>query len=179
MYAGTIHGTGARYCPSIEDKIMRFADKDRHQLFLEPEGLNTVEWYVQGLSTSMPEDVQLAMLHTIPGRVTLRVLRLAYAIEYECIDPLQLRADLSLRARARHVLCRADQRHQRLRGSRRTGHSRGHQCRALCAGQTRRHFGPRSGVYRRARGRFNDQGHQRTLPHDDQPLRIPPAAASG
>ena len=98
MYAGTIHGTGARYCPSIEDKIMRFADKDRHQLFLEPEGLDTVEWYVQGLSTSMPEDVQLAMLHTIPGLRRARVLRLAYAIEYECIDPLQLRADLSLRA---------------------------------------------------------------------------------
>ena len=98
MYAGTIHGTGARYCPSIEDKIMRFADKDRHQLFLEPEGLSTNEWYVQGLSTSMPEDVQLAMLHTIPGLRHARVLRLAYAIEYECIDPLQLRADLSLRS---------------------------------------------------------------------------------
>lgn len=98
MYAGTIHGTGARYCPSIEDKIMRFADKDRHQLFLEPEGLDTNEWYVQGLSTSMPEDVQIAMLHTIPGLRRARVLRLAYAIEYECIDPLQLRADLSLRA---------------------------------------------------------------------------------
>ena len=98
MYAGTIHGTGARYCPSIEDKIMRFADKDRHQLFLEPEGLDTVEWYVQGLSTSMPEDVQLEMLHTIPGLRRARVLRLAYAIEYECIDPLQLRADLSLLA---------------------------------------------------------------------------------
>ena len=98
MYAGTIHGTGARYCPSIEDKIMRFADKDRHQLFLEPEGLDTNEWYVQGLSTSMPEDVQLAMLRTIPGLRRARVLRLAYAIEYECIDPLQLRADLSLRA---------------------------------------------------------------------------------
>jgi len=97
MYAGTIHGTGARYCPSIEDKIMRFADKDRHQLFLEPEGLDTNEWYVQGLSTSMPEDVQLAMLRTIPGLRHARVLRLAYAIEYECIDPLQLRADLSLR----------------------------------------------------------------------------------
>ncbi|HIU15031.1 MAG TPA: tRNA uridine-5-carboxymethylaminomethyl(34) synthesis enzyme MnmG [Candidatus Ventricola intestinavium] len=97
MYAGAIHGTGARYCPSIEDKIMRFADKDRHQLFLEPEGLSTPEWYVQGLSTSMPEDVQLAMLHTIPGLRGARVLRLAYAIEYECLDPLQLRADLALR----------------------------------------------------------------------------------
>ena len=98
MYAGTINGTGARYCPSIEDKIMRFADKDRHQLFLEPEGLETNEWYVQGLSTSLPEDVQIAMLHTIPGLRRARVLRLAYAIEYECIDPLQLRQDLSLRA---------------------------------------------------------------------------------
>ncbi len=97
MYAGTIHGTGARYCPSIEDKVMRFADKNRHPLFLEPEGLDTPEWYVQGLSTSMPEDVQLAMLHTIPGLRRARVLRLAYAIEYECIDPLQLRADLSCR----------------------------------------------------------------------------------
>ena len=98
MYQGTIRGTGARYCPSIEDKIMRFADKERHQLFLEPEGLDTNEWYVQGLSTSLPEDVQIAMLHTIPGLRRARVLRLAYAIEYECIDPLQLRADLSLRA---------------------------------------------------------------------------------
>ena len=97
MYSGSIHGTGARYCPSIEDKIMRFADKDRHQLFLEPEGLSTNEWYVQGLSTSLPEDVQIAMLHTIPGLRRARVLRLAYAIEYECIDPLQLRADLSFR----------------------------------------------------------------------------------
>jgi len=97
MFAGTIKGTGARYCPSIEDKIMRFADKERHQLFIEPEGLDTNEWYVQGLSTSLPEDVQIEMLHTIPGLRRARVLRLAYAIEYECIDPLQLRADLSLR----------------------------------------------------------------------------------
>ena len=99
MYSGNIHGTGARYCPSIEDKIMRFADKERHQLFLEPEGLSTNEWYVQGLSTSLPEDVQVAMLRTIPGLKRARILRLAYAIEYECIDPLQLRADLSLRGR--------------------------------------------------------------------------------
>ncbi len=104
MFAGTIKGTGARYCPSIEDKIMRFADKERHQLFIEPEGLDTNEWYVQGLSTSLPEDVQLDMLHTIPGLRRARVLRLAYAIEYECIDPLQLRADLSLR-KVRGLYC--------------------------------------------------------------------------
>ena len=97
MYSGKIHGTGARYCPSIEDKIMRFADKDRHQLFLEPEGLDTVEWYIQGLSTSMPEDVQNAVVHSIPGLHNARILRLAYAIEYECIDPLQLTPDLACR----------------------------------------------------------------------------------
>ena len=98
MYSGKIHGTGARYCPSIEDKIMRFADKERHQLFLEPEGLDTPEWYIQGFSSSMPEDVQLRALHTIPGLRRARVLRLAYAIEYECVDPLQLTHSLAVRA---------------------------------------------------------------------------------
>ena len=98
MYSGQIQGTGARYCPSIEDKIMRFADKQRHQLFLEPEGLETAEWYVQGFSSSMPEDVQHEALHTIPGLRNARILRLAYAIEYECIDPLQLTHSLESRA---------------------------------------------------------------------------------
>ena len=97
MYSGKIHGTGARYCPSIEDKIMRFADKDRHQLFLEPEGLDTPEWYIQGFSSSMPEDVQLRALHTVSGLRHARVLRLAYAIEYECVDPLQLTHSLACR----------------------------------------------------------------------------------
>ena len=98
MYSGSIHGTGARYCPSIEDKVIRFADKSRHQIFLEPEGLDTNEWYVQGMSTSMPEDVQLAMYRTIPGLRHARILRLAYAIEYECIDPLQLTGALGMRS---------------------------------------------------------------------------------
>lgn len=98
MYAGTIHGTGARYCPSIEDKVMRFADKPRHQLFLEPEGLDTNEWYVQGMSTSLPEDVQIPMYRTIPGLRRARILRLAYAIEYECVDPLILNATLGVKS---------------------------------------------------------------------------------
>ena len=90
MYSGTIHGTGARYCPSIEDKVVRFKNKDRHPIFMEPEGLNTVEWYAQGVSTSMPEDVQREIYASIPGLESARLLRLAYAIEYDCIDPTQL-----------------------------------------------------------------------------------------
>ncbi len=90
MYKGDIHGTGARYCPSIEDKVVRFADKDRHPIFLEPEGENTVEWYVQGMSTSMPEDVQRDMYRSIAGLENVELMRLAYAIEYDCIDPTQL-----------------------------------------------------------------------------------------
>ena len=93
-YAGLIHGVGARYCPSIEDKVVRFADKKRHQLFIEPEGLDTNEMYVQGMSTSMPIDVQYAFLRTIPGLEDVKVMRPAYAIEYDCIDPLELRPTL-------------------------------------------------------------------------------------
>lgn len=89
-YAGKIHGIGARYCPSIEDKVVRFADKDRHQLFVEPEGLDTTEMYVQGMSTSMPIDVQYAFLRTIPGFEDVKMMRPAYAIEYDLLDPLQL-----------------------------------------------------------------------------------------
>ena len=89
-YAGKIHGIGARYCPSIEDKVVRFADKDRHQLFVEPEGLDTTEMYGQGMSTSMPIDVQYAFLRTIPGFEDVKMMRPAYAIEYDLLDPLQL-----------------------------------------------------------------------------------------
>ena len=90
MYSGSIKGTGARYCPSIEDKVVRFADKDRHPLFIEPEGLDTIEWYVQGMSSSLPEDVQREMYHSVPGMENAELMRLAYAIEYDCIDPMQL-----------------------------------------------------------------------------------------
>ncbi len=94
MYTGKIEGVGARYCPSIEDKVTRFADKERHPVFVEPEGLDSAEWYVQGMSTSLPEDVQIALYRTLPGLERAQLLRLAYAIEYECIDPLQLNAAL-------------------------------------------------------------------------------------
>ena len=90
MYDGTISGVGPRYCPSIETKIVRFADKPRHQLFIEPCGLDTEELYIQGFSSSLPEDVQLAMMRTVPGLENAEMMRPAYAIEYECVDPTQL-----------------------------------------------------------------------------------------
>lgn len=90
MFSGAIKGTGARYCPSIEDKVHRFSDKDRHQLFLEPESADSMEWYVQGMSSSMPADVQQLMYHTVPGLENAVLTRLAYAIEYDCVDPTGL-----------------------------------------------------------------------------------------
>ena len=95
MFNGAITSLGPRYCPSIESKIVRFADKPRHQLFLEPEGMNDEEWYVQGMSSSLPEDVQWEMYRTIPGLENCILTRLAYAIEYDCIDPTQLSQSLS------------------------------------------------------------------------------------
>ncbi len=97
LYGGVIHGIGPRYCPSIEDKVVRFADKERHQLFLEPEGENTCEYYVQGMSSSLPEEVQRAFLHTIPGLENVEIMRTGYAIEYDCVDPLALKPTLEMK----------------------------------------------------------------------------------
>ncbi len=94
LYSGEIEGVGPRYCPSIEDKIVRFAEKGRHQVFIEPCGLNTEEMYLQGLSSSLPEDIQLKILHSIKGLENAKVMRAAYAIEYDCVDPLALKSTL-------------------------------------------------------------------------------------
>lgn len=97
LYSGKIHGTGPRYCPSIEDKLVRFADKERHQLFVEPIGENTAEMYIQGFSTSLPTDVQYKMLHSLPGFEHAEIMRYAYAIEYDCANPLQMNASLEFK----------------------------------------------------------------------------------
>ncbi len=97
LYSGKIEGTGPRYCPSIEDKVVKFADKDRHQVFIEPEGLNTYEMYIGGMSSSLPEDVQYAMYRSVPGLENVKIVRNAYAIEYDCIDARQLYATLEFK----------------------------------------------------------------------------------
>ena len=97
LFSGMIEGTGPRYCPSIEDKVVRFADKPRHQAFVEPVGLDTEEMYIQGMSSSLPEDVQIALYHTIPGLEKAEFTRPAYAIEYDCIDPSNLKLSLGYR----------------------------------------------------------------------------------
>ncbi len=97
IYNGSIKGVGPRYCPSIEDKVMRFPDKNQHQIFIEPEGNNTLEMYVGGFSSSLPEEVQLKMLRTLPGLENVEMMRTAYAIEYDCVDPLQLKPTLEFK----------------------------------------------------------------------------------
>ncbi len=98
LYSGVIHGTGPRYCPSIEDKVMKFSDKDRHQIFIEPEGNYTNEMYIAGMSSSLPEDVQLAMYRSVKGMEHAKIVKNAYAIEYDCINPMQLKASLEFKA---------------------------------------------------------------------------------
>ncbi len=98
LYSGVIDGTGPRYCPSIEDKVVRFADKERHQIFIEPEGEDTNEMYIQGMSSSLPEDVQIEMYRTVPGLENCEIMRAAYAIEYDCIDATQLKLSLEFKS---------------------------------------------------------------------------------
>ena len=126
LYSGVIKGTGPRYCPSIEDKVVRFADKERHQLFLEPECADSNEVYVQGMSSSLPHDVQRAMYRTVAGLENVRIMRYAYAIEYDCIDTLDVYPTLGIQKGGRGLYTGGtDQRHQRLRGGGGAGTHRG------------------------------------------------------
>ena len=114
IYSGQISGTGPRYCPSIEDKVVRFAERRSHQIFLEPEGLDDDTVYPNGISTSLPEEVQAAFIRTIPGLENVRIIRPGYAIEYDYVDPRELSPDAGGEAAAGAVPRRADQRHDRL-----------------------------------------------------------------
>ena len=138
MYSGQIQSTGPRYCPSIEDKVVRFADREQHQIFLEPEGRNTLEYYCNGISTSLPRDVQEAIIPLIPGLEHAEIMRFGYAVEYDFAPPTQLRADARDQAGPRPLLRRPDQRHDRLRGGRRPGADRRDQRRAGRRGATSR-----------------------------------------
>ncbi len=129
MFTGLIEGVGPRYCPSIEDKVVRFAGKASHQIFVEPEGLSTHEVYPNGISTSLPYDVQYEFVRSIRGFENAHLTRPGYAIEYDFFDPRDLNPTLETRVLERPVLRRPDQRHDRLRGGRRPGPGRRHQCR--------------------------------------------------
>ena len=138
MFTGVIEGVGPRYCPSVEDKVHRFADKTSHQIFIEPEGLTTHEIYPNGISTSLPFDVQLELVRSITGFENAHITRPGYAIEYDYFDPRDLQLQPRDEVHRRPVLRRPDQRHDRLRRSRRAGHPRRHQCGAARAGARRR-----------------------------------------
>ena len=121
MYGGHIEGCGPRYCPSIEDKVVKFSEKPSHQVFLEQEGWDTNSLYVQGTSTSLPAEVQLAFLHTIPGLEECVMLKAGYAVEYDSVPPTELTHALMTKRAARPVPGRPDQRHVGLRRGRRAG----------------------------------------------------------
>ena len=131
LFNGQIHGIGPRYCPSLEDKIVRFPDKERHQIFLEPEGVDAREIYVNGFSMSLPRDVQADLVHALPGLEDAVLLRPGYAVEYDFIQPTELTRRLETKRVAGLFLAGPDQRHVRLRGGRGAGPRRRRERRAL------------------------------------------------
>ena len=177
LYSGKIEGTPTRYCPSIEDKVVRFADKERHQVFLEPEGLSTEEIYVNGTSSSLPIDVQVAMIRSIPGLENAQIMRAGYAIEYDYVMSGELLPTLETETSRRALLRRASQRHNGLRRGCRPRTHRRDQCRSQNCRQAP--FLPQTlrGLHRCSHRRANHQRAQRTLPDVHKPSRASPPAA--
>ncbi len=179
LFTGVIKGIGPRYCPSIEDKVVRFAERTSHQIFLEPEGLATNEIYPNGISTSLPFDVQLALVRSIKGCERAHILRPGYSIEYDYFDPCALQGDARDEGDSRALLRRADQRHDGLRGSRGAGRSRRDQRGAFRERRRRLVAAPRRGVSRRAGRRSHHARRDRALPDVHVTRRVSTAAARG
>ena len=180
MFTGVIEGVGPRYCPSVEDKVVRFADKLSHQIFIEPEGLDTHEIYPNGISTSLPFDVQQEFVRSIRGFEHAHITRPGYAIEYDFFDPRDLQPTLETKFVGGLVFRGADQRHDRLRGSRRAGPARRASTRA-CAVQGRDAVVAEAQrcLHRRAGRRPDHARRARAVPHVHEPRRIPAHAARG